>query len=253
VLDEIVQRGSGIMANRTLALIRKIFNFGVQRDIVDTNPCSGLTRPAVEQQRDRVLTDDEIRSLWRACDTEPAWVAGAIRLYLVTAQRKEEVLVMRWDEIDLTTGWWTIPAERSKDGLAHRVPLSPAAIGILQGLRHRGQSSEFVFSSAKSNAALTTIQKTILRLRARTGIDFRLHDLRRTAASMMTGMGINRLVVSKILNHVERGVTSIYDRHSYDREKREALDAWAERLDAIVTNSNGHYLTGHQAAAVKAA
>jgi integrase len=81
---------------------------------------------------------------------------------------------------------------------------------------------------------MDTTQKAAERIRTRTGIDFRQHDLRRTATSHMTGMGISRLVVGKILNHVEPGVTAIYDRHSYDREKREALEAWAGRLDEIV-------------------
>jgi integrase len=84
---------------------------------------------------------------------------------------------------------------------------------------------------------MDTTQKAAERIRTRTGIDFRQHDLRRTAASHMTGMGISRLVVAKILNHVEPGVTAVYDRHSYDREKREALDAWAAKLFEIVTAS----------------
>src|SRR5207244_3271711 len=112
LLDLIAGRGSGVMANRTLALARKMFNFGLQHDIVTANPCVGVSRPVSEQQRDRVLTEDEVSSVWSALDSEPAWVAGAICLYLLTAQRKEEILAMRWNEFDLTSGWWTIPGER---------------------------------------------------------------------------------------------------------------------------------------------
>ena len=78
-------------------------------------------------------------------------------------------------------------------------------------------------------------QKALERIHAATGIEFRGHDLRRTAASMMTGMGTPRLTVSKILNHVEPGVTAVYDHHSYDQEKREALEAWSKRLMILVS------------------
>jgi len=236
VLDRIAARGAGVMANRTLALARKVFNFGMQNDIVTANPCAGMARPAAEQQRDRVLSEDEVRSVWSALDSEPAWVSGAIRLYLLTAQRKDEILGMRWDEVDLASGWWTIPSERAKNGLAHRVWLNAPAQRLLKELRLRSGGSPFVFPSPRGDQPIATLQKPLKRIVGATTVEFRIHDLRRTAASHMTSVGISRLTVSKILNHAEKGVTSVYDRHSYDAEKRDALEAWGRRLVEIVTS-----------------
>lgn len=164
----------------------------------------------------------------------PDAVGRALTLYLLTAQRKDEVLGARWDEIDFGSGWWTIPADRAKNGLAHRVPLSPITERILKELRLRSGGPPFVFPSRGASGRATTVQKPLDRIRERTGIGFRIHDLRRTAASHMTGMGINRVVVSKILNHADRGITAGYDRHSYDNEKRAAMMAWGERLQEVV-------------------
>jgi integrase len=123
------------------------------------------------------------------------------------------------------------------------VPLTPLAIRILGHVRQKQMrsgtrnKSAWIFPARSGNGHLTTVQKAVEKIRERTGIkDFTAHDLRRTAASMMTGMGIPRLTVSKILNHVEPGVAAVYDRHSYDREKREALDAWSRRLQLIVSD-----------------
>jgi integrase len=175
-----------------------------------------------------------MRVLWREFDAERPLVAASFRLRLLTAQRGAEILAMRFDQIDLGSGWWTIPGEVAKNGMAHRVPLSRAVRDILADVRRLEESDTWVFPNPTHSGPMMTTQKAAERIRTRTGIEFRQHDLRRTAASQMTGMGIPRLVADKLLNHVESGVTATYDRHSYDREKREALDAWAERLLAIV-------------------
>ena len=151
---------------------------------------------------------------------------------------------MRWKDID--GEWWTIPAEFSKNGLSHRVPLSTQALRVLEQVRKvtdeqdkkagRGRS-DWVFPNPQDRTKhIYEIKKLARRVREESKIeDFRAHDFRRTAASMMTGMGISRLVVGKILNHVEQGVTKVYDRHSYDKEKQEALNAWGARLSRIVS------------------
>lgn len=239
LLDEIAERAP-IMANRTLALVRKMFNFAIANEWLEANPCQMLSRPAPEQQRDRVLTEEEIRSLWTALDDEQPVIAALFRLRLLTAQRGGELLGASWSEIDQLSGWWTIPAERSKNGLAHRVPLSAQALDILKGLRKSTDESPWVFPSPwKGHPHINHAQKAIERVVKRSGVAFRGHDLRRTAASLMVGAGIPRLVISKILNHVETGVTAVYDRHSYDPEKRAALDFWGKRLEQIVSGKRG--------------
>lgn len=233
MLDEIAGRGSGIMANRTRALTSKIFDFGIQRGVVEYNPVHNVPIPGEERRRDRVLNEDDIRSVWAGLDPERAPIASTVKLALLTAQRRSEVLGMSWGELDLDGGWWTIPAERAKNKMAHRVPLGPQALELLRRLKEQPHDSRHLFPGSKEEP-IANLQKPMRRIRQRTGIEFRFHDLRRTAASHMTGIGISRLVVGKILNHAERDVTAVYDRHSYDADKRDALLRWDLRLQEIL-------------------
>jgi integrase len=233
LLDDIVARGAPIQANRSLEITRKLFNWAVSRDILGANPCYGVSKPSSENRSDRVLSEEEIRAVWAALEYEVPLTAATFKLRLLTAQRGAEVLAMRWDQI--SNDWWTIPAEVAKNGLAHRVPLSPQSLALLDEICPLGNGSEWVFPGARGDGHRVAIHKAHNRIRRRADVAFVPHDLRRTAASHMTSMGISRLVVSKILNHVETGVTSVYDRHSYDREKRASLDAWARRVEEIVS------------------
>ena len=241
-----------IMANRIRATLCKMYNWAIVNEIIDTNPVLLVPMPAKEHQRDRVLTEDEIKALWKALDVEGTtskahWKrqklsAGSLKLRLLTAQRGGEVTNMEWSEID--GDWWTIPGSKTKNGLAHRVPLSPLAMKVIREMeivaagpsRNNRPPLPYVFPSPSGDSPMGHPGKAIERLRAASGVNFRGHDLRRTAASMMTGMGIPRLTVSKILNHAEPGVTAVYDRHSYDNEKRAALEAWARRLTLLVSD-----------------
>lgn len=247
LLDVIAERPAPIMANRTLALARKVYNFGIKRGIVEANPCALVERPGEEKRRDRVLSDTEIATLWRELDaTEkrkgrkrpvricPEDAAAVFRLRLLTAQRGGEVLGMRWDELDLGATWWTIPAERSKNKLPHRVAVAPPVLRILEERERAAKGSPWVFPGHGTDGPLVNVQKALERVRERCGFGFRGHDLRRTAASHMTSMGVSRLVVGRILNHHEPGVTATYDRHSYDVEKRHALELWARRVEEII-------------------
>ena len=236
LLDAIAERAP-IMANRVLACLRKVFNYAIQRDLIEASPCALIERPAPERQRDRVLSAHELRRIWATLDRENVRSAAFFRLMLWTVQRGGEVRTMRWEDIDLDSGWWTIPGERTKNKLPHRVPLSPQVVSFLRELRKEADGSPWVFPSLRATAGhRETVSRATRRVRAASGVaGWEPHDLRRTAASHMTGMGISRLTVSKLLNHVERGVTAVYDRHSYDQEKRKALNAWARQLEAIVT------------------
>jgi integrase len=238
LLDRIVERGVPQQANRVKSLISKIFNFGINRGIVEANPAHLLERPAEEHARERVLTESEIRVLWQALDRETLPIRVLFKLRLLTAQRGGEIVSMRWQDVE--GGWWTIPGAVAKNGLSHRVPLSVQAQALLEELRPVTGDSEWVFASSvsrgtymkwASGAAARKLVKT-------TGIDFVPHDLRRTAASLMTSIGVPRLVVAKILNHVETGVTAVYDRHSYDAEKKQALALWGNKVEAILDQTS---------------
>jgi integrase len=244
LLDAIVNRGAPIGANRTLAAIRKMFKWALSQDLVEVNPCAGVMAPAKERRRDRVLNSDEIAALWRALGNPKLSMSPAIRLalklQLVTAQRKgREVIAAEWIEFDLGERVWTIPGEKTKNGLPHRVPLAPLAMQILAEIATVvGRNSRWLFPSPKRIGSSITpgaVAEAMLDNREMLGSgDTTPHDLRRTAASHMTSIGISRLVVSKILNHAEPGVTAVYDRHSYDGEKRAALAAWGARLEEII-------------------
>lgn len=234
------ERGSPIMANRTLALARRIFNFGIEREIVPSNPCYKIKAPAAERERDRVLGHDELRALWKALPATPAWFQIVFKLYLFTLQRHHEVLGMGRSEIDLEAGWWTIPASRTKNGLVHRVPLAPAVVELLSDWTRSNSHPEWVFPSPVHSGPLATLQKPVRLLRKLSGVEFRTHDLRRTAASNMTSIGIPRHTVARILNHLERDVTRVYDRYSYDAEKRSALRRWSDELVLLIKRDPAH-------------
>ncbi len=187
-----VAAATPIAANRLLACLRKLFNHGIRWDLIGSNPCALIERPAPERQRERVLTADELRRVWAAFDAENAHVAALFRLRLLTAQRGGEVRTMEWSEVDLDAGWWTILAEKAKNRRAHRVPLSPQAVAHLRTLP-RLDGCGWVFPSARGDGGCRrTITKAVTRIRKASGVDFWPHDLRRSAASHMTGMGISR-------------------------------------------------------------
>ncbi len=239
LLDTIVERGAPIQANRVLALVRKMFNWGISRDILQANPCAQVKPPAKEQPRQRVLTEAEIRAVWVAFEQLGPVLGSVFKLRILTAQRGGEIQSMRWSDIELSTSWWTIPPGIAKNKLSHRVPLSEAARDILHRLRKTTGDGEWVFPSpTRAGRHVVNVQKPASEVREISGVNFVPHDLRRTAASLMTGVGVSRLVVGKILNHVESGITSTYDRHSYDAEKREALEGWAKTLLDIVAGKS---------------
>ena len=240
LLDRIVDRGAPVIANRTLEIIRRMFNFAIERDIVENNPCYMVKAPGKETQRDRVLSPNEIKKFWRRLyGTEMTPILKlALKLLLVTAQRRGEIISARWNDFDLEDGWWTIPD--TKNQLAHRVPLSPLAKSLLQHISRYSGSTDWLFPNPTKTGPMTdrSVNRALSRNLNKLQIEhFTPHDLRRTAASHMASLGVQRLVISKILNHVENGITAVYDRHSYDQEKMLALNTWGERLLVIIRNS----------------
>ena len=142
---------------------------------------------------------------------------------------------MRWQDLDLTAGWWTIPATDTKNGEAHRVPLSPMAIALIEAQAEPDARDGAVFVGFGASLQ-DRAKKAGAALSLSLGFAFRGHDLRRTAATRMAAAGIARDHIARVLNHVEGGAraTRVYDRHTYDAEKKLALDTWARRLTAIL-------------------
>jgi integrase len=160
LVDDIAARGAPIQANRVLALVRKVFNWAISRDLLAQNPCIQVQRPGKEHQRDRVLHEDEIRAVWEAFGRLDPVLEAYFKLCLLTAQRRGEVRTMQWEEVDLVTGWWTIPAASAKNGLAHRVPLSLPVQDILRTLQGAVGHGPWVFPSPRRrNQPITNIRK----------------------------------------------------------------------------------------------
>lgn len=235
LVDDILEQGKPYAANNTLRHVRKFFNWCVQKLKLEASPVAGVQLPAKEQSRDRILSDDEVCTIWKACDGM-GWPFGpAFLLMLITGQRRTEVARMRWSDIDIDSGNWTLPREATKSDRLHEVPLSALAMEILASVPKTG---EYVFSTT-GRTPISGYSRAKKRCDALSdATDWRLHDLRRTAASGMARLGVGPHVVEKVLNHSNgqiSGVAAIYNRYGYDNEKRAALDAWARHLEALIS------------------
>jgi integrase len=246
LLDGIVDRGAPVTANRVYSLLKQCFEFAAAKDLIPASPMAGVLRPGGDEiARDRTLAEDEVRTFWTKLESakmaQPTRLG--LKLLLVTAQRRGEVTNARWSQFDLEEAVWTIPAEISKNGREHKVPLSPISIEILTDLRAITGERPFVLASQhKKIKPDTPYSERVLSRAVRENADhwgiphFTPHDLRRTAASMMTAIGVPRLHVEKVLNHTLSDIAEIYDRHDYFDEKRMALNRWADHLQALIAN-----------------
>lgn len=227
----------------TFAALRRFFNWALARDLIVSSPCAGVEAPTPTPARDRVLTGDELRWFWLGCETLGPPFAPLFKLLCLTGQRREEVGGMRWSELE--GNLWTIPASRVKNGREHALVLPEPALGLIRSMP-RIEGCPFVFSttgatpvSGYSEAKRRLDQRMVELARCEKGRKdasiptWRLHDLRRTAASGMAGLGIGLPTIEKVLNHVSGsfgGIVGVYQRHEYKAEKAEALKIWAEHL-----------------------
>ena len=233
-LVRVKARTSPIAANRLLSLIAKIFNWAVKEELIEASPAIQIDRPGKETERERSLTAAEIKTAWAAFDRLGYPFGPLFKMLLVTGQRRGEVAGMRWSEI-IPEGW-RLPAERAKKGKGHLVPLSSLAREVLDGVPQIG---ELVFRSAHGDQPLQGWSRAAKRLHSLCGPmeEWHLHDLRRTFATQLRSLGVDRLVVSKLLNHAEGGVTKVYDRYTADPEQAAAMERWANRLREIISGA----------------
>lgn len=235
ILDAAVARGAGYQANRILAHVRKLFSWSIERGILEVSPINGLKSPTIEKSRERVLSDDEIARILLACKNEVYPSRYFIPLLLATAQRRGELAQMRWSEVDFDAKTWVIPGSRAKNGHCHVVPLNDFALSMLREVP-RFVDTDLVFTTTH-NSPLSGFTKMRRRISERSQTsDWRIHDLRRTAASGMASATVDPHVIEKILNHVGSTMSTValtYNRYGYDFEKRQALNLWGERLNEL--------------------
>jgi integrase len=210
----------------------------------------GLDRPSTDTPRERVLTDDEIRALWTGLPEalpKSKNCQRIIRLCLVTGQRVGEVAGMTRAELDLAGRSWSLPGSRTKNGHGHLVPLSDLALSIVNEAMADAGNSPFVFPCGAGSLAPTAVARTVVRAHeasqkrplGRFGIaHWTAHDLRRTALTGMARLGVSPTVLGFVANHrtmTRGGITmGVYVHYSFEAEKRQALDLWADRLQAII-------------------
>ena len=237
--DRIVDRGAPVGANRVFAVVSKMFNWAVERDLLEHNPCNGAKKPTTETARERTLSKAEIKTFWHglAATNITAPMQLLLKLLLTLGQRKGELAQATKAEVDLDGAAWVIPSERAKNGRPHFVPLSPLAVALFRQAFELSGESEFIFPSPQGSKAVSsaTVNMTVRRNWTTFGLThWTPHDLRRTAATRMCEVGISGDIVDRILNHKIPGVRGVYDRYSYSSEKRAALQKWGRQLEAIV-------------------
>jgi integrase len=251
-LTELAANRGPVAAARARGALSAVFNWAIREGLdIQANPVVGTNRQAKPKSRDRVLTDVELAEIWSACRDDD--YGRMTKLLMLTAQRRDEVGSMPWLEIDPENKSWIIPGTRTKNHRDHILPLADAALALIEasphhrdfvfgdGPRRRGDKQRGFSGWSKSKAALDA---RILEARrkatedAKPPPDWRLHDLRRTAATVMADrLGVLPHIVEAILNHVSghrAGVAGVYNRARYEAEMREALERWGEHVSALV-------------------
>jgi len=242
-IDEIA-RSSPVMGRNVLAHLSSFYGWALPRlDRLPGNPCRDAGRPPAPKSRDRVLSDIELGILWNVLDSEPAPFGPAIKLLILTGQRRSEVFDADRSEFDLKSKLWTIPRERAKNGVAHLVPLSKEAMTIIESLTARDDSDKLFPARGNGANGPSGFSKTVARVREaleknaeRSIPRWTLHDLRRTLATGLQRLGVRLEVTEAVLNHTSgsrAGIVGVYQRHDYFHEKREALNAWGREATRL--------------------
>lgn len=240
VLDPIQERGAPVQANRVLALMRKMFNWAVEKGHLDETPASHI-KGYKERSRDRVLSEEEIKDLLQCIqDSDLHKITKlALEMILRTGQRPGEIREIEKQDIDRKKALWLLPSSKAKNGIAHSVPLPAKVMELIDIAWDLAPDSTFLFPSPVNGQegplSEYGLAQGLRRCIRRAKIEqVTPHDLRRTAATRISELGFNRLVVDKILNHKDQTVGGVYDRHKYDKEKMQALEAWEKRLAEIL-------------------
>ena len=260
LLDDIADSGRMTTANRVLAHTRKFLNWCVERDVLGASPAAGVKPPAKEASRDRVLSDDEIRWFWKACDRVGQPWGPMAKMLLLTGQRLNEVAQMT--DTEIKRDLWHLSNDRTKNGRSHDVPLSDAARAVLSEVERIKGRAAYVFTTTgdsavqgfhKGKAHIAGAMEAIAEAETGQVVDvphWGFHDLRRTAATGMARLGTPVRVTEAVLNHISGtggGIVAVYQRHDYAEEKATALNAWARlvmdlvegRADSVVRIAGG--------------
>ncbi|MDY0873116.1 tyrosine-type recombinase/integrase [Dongia rigui] len=248
LLDQIEAEKGVYARNRRLALIRHMLNFALDRELLDANVAARI-KMLPEADRQRILTDAELREVWQATEKLANAFQGFVRLLLLTGQRRREVSDMRHVEIDRDRNLWVLPPQRMKARQAHVVPLSRFALGVLDDVAALESTPTYVFSTGRrGDAPISGFNKLKIQLdvailaarqetnpEAKPMLDWRLHDLRRTFRSGLSRLRIEPHIAERCIAHVPGGIQRVYDVFEYEDEKRHAFDAWANHVSNLIS------------------
>jgi integrase len=230
-----------VTPNRVLTLIKTLFRYALSQDWLEASPAEAIAKPNAEQSRHRVLDMEELRRIYVSADLLGYPAAGFIKTLCLTGQRRTEVATMRWDDLNLEEGTWTIPASASKSGRAHLLPLPAPALALITAAPRLG---EFVWANdrggpVKGYTAAKARLDGFLKANGGALAPWVFHDIRRSVATHMVRLGVTETIVGRVLNHAPQGVTAkVYALHSYAPEKRSALNRWAAELERAVATGN---------------
>ncbi|EBR8049217.1 site-specific integrase [Salmonella enterica subsp. enterica serovar Altona] len=247
MLQKIVARGAPTVANDVLRWTRRIFDYGIKRHALETNPTTAFDiadAGGQEKSRERWLTREELIRFFQAMRMAKGFSREnelSMKLILALCCRKMELCAAPWDEFDLDGAIWHLPAERAKNGDALDIPLPAPAVEWLQELKRISGSSRYVLPARKmQHRQLPHIQASTLPValgkvrHEMAGVpDFTVHDFRRTARTHLAALGVDPVVAERCLNHRIKGVEGIYNRHQYFDERAHALELWAGLLVAL--------------------
>jgi integrase len=231
VLAEIERNSGPASRNRARATLSSFFRWCVTEGLIDVNPVSGTANADEGKSRERVLTQDELRKLWRSLGDDR--FSNIVRLLLLTGARRNEIGHLQWSEIDLSRKLIMLPAERTKNGRAFELPLSAQALAIIARTPRRN-SSDFLFSDVQGFKDWGGAKA---KLDQRAGIAaWTLHDIRRTCATNLGELGVLPHITEAVLNHYSghrSRVAGVYQRAKYSDEMRTALQRWADHVERI--------------------
>ena len=232
LLDDLQnEKGFRAQVNRVRSQAVAALNWAIEREYLDTNPAAAIKKRKVEASRDRVLSQDELRAIWRAADALPDPSRSLVKAWILTGQRRDEVRCMMWSEIDFSRAVWTLPAGRNKGKRDHEVPLPPAMLALLDNLRRLGEPV-FTTDGEKPYAGQKRLKAILDRESGVTG--WTIHDFRRTASTAMAALHVPQDAIDRVLNHAKGTLAGTYNRHRYLDEKRRALEDWATHVAYVV-------------------
>lgn len=249
LVDEIAKTAP-VMARQVHAQLSSFYKWALpalDAKRIPGNPCRDARRPPAPKPRERVLSDDELKALWNVADKEPKPWGPAIKLLILTGQRRDEVIKAEHSEFDLEAKLWTIPGARAKNGKAHLVHLSAPAVAVLKAIDKVDETNKLFPARGNSEAATSGYSKAWGKIFAQVEKDigeierFTIHDLRRTMATGLQRLGIAMPVTEAVLNHISgsrAGIAGVYQRHDFKDEKRHALDTWAAEVERIVSGKH---------------